>query len=121
MFGALMLAAAVTAVSGAPPPADARNIALSMQIVQRVGDALWSGWSTTPFQIDLLTQNGPVLVNASTYASVVKRLRNVPLARDKRVDFYAVGAGEALLLDQTAPGWHKTYLDARMDLGVLLR
>lgn len=54
--------------------------------------------------------------SARTYASVVKRLRDVPLATDKRIDFYAVGAGEALLLDQTAPGWQKKYLDPRMDL-----
>lgn len=57
--------------------------------------------------------------SARTYVSVVKRLRDVPLATDKRIDFYAVGAGEALLLDQTAPGWQKKYLDPRMDLGAL--
>lgn len=56
--------------------------------------------------------------SASTYASVAKRLRKVPLAEDKRVNFYAVGAGEALLLDQVAPGWQQRYLDPRMDLRV---
>jgi hypothetical protein len=53
-----------------------------------------------------------------TYAGVLKRLRTIPLQEDKRVDFYAVGAGEALLLDQIAPGWHERYLDPRMDLSV---
>jgi hypothetical protein len=53
-----------------------------------------------------------------TYSGVLKRLRSVPLQEDKRVDFYAVGAGEALLLDQIAPGWHERYLDPRMDLRV---
>lgn len=52
-----------------------------------------------------------------TYAAVVKRLRTLPLAQEKRVDFYAVGAGEALLLDRIAPSWHERYLDRRMDLG----
>jgi hypothetical protein len=55
----------------------------------------------------------------ATYAEVIKRLRTIPLGRAKRVDFYALGAGEALLLDRVAPGWRKNYLDPRMDLGVL--
>jgi hypothetical protein len=58
--------------------------------------------------------------SARTYASVVKRLRTQPLQDDKRVNFYAVGAGEALLLDQTAPGWQKKYLNRQMDLSALL-
>jgi hypothetical protein len=53
-----------------------------------------------------------------TYSGVLKRLRTIPLQEDKRIDFYAVGAGEALLLDELAPGWHQRYLDPRMDLGV---
>jgi hypothetical protein len=52
-----------------------------------------------------------------TLRKVITRLRTIPLARDKRVDFYAIGAGEALLLDRLAPGWHARYLDPRMDLG----
>jgi hypothetical protein len=300
----MMLASlAVAALSAAATPQDTANIALSTSIVQRIGDAIWPGWSTTPFQIDLLTQDGPVLVNVPkpftppkfprdleatitletgpiivigeprytqsqtpvrwsvtllhehfhewqyswppyntaaralglargdsggmwmlnypfpytdarvdaayaqmsarlaealesirsprfngalaaylqaranfksvlapddykyftfqcwqegtaryteiavaqraayahqadpafltdaqaaalmddanrTYAGVLKRLRTIPLQEDKRVDFYAVGAGEALLLDQIAPGWHERYLDPRMDLSV---
>jgi hypothetical protein len=51
-----------------------------------------------------------------TYTGVVHRLRTVPLQVDKRIDFYAAGAGEALLLDQLVPGWHARYLDPRMDL-----
>lgn len=53
-----------------------------------------------------------------TYGNVLKRLRTIPLQDDKRVDFYAVGAGEALLLDELVPGWHARYLDRRMDLSV---
>lgn len=51
-----------------------------------------------------------------TYAGVLKRLRSLPLAQEKRVDFYAVGAGEALILDGVAPNWRERYLDRRMDL-----
>lgn len=54
----------------------------------------------------------------STYAGVLKRLRWLPLAQEKRVDFYAVGAGEALILDTISPGWRDRYLDPRMDLDV---
>lgn len=59
-----LLGLIVTVVSTpTPPPEDARNIALASAIVHRVGDRIWPGWSKTPFQIDLLTQDGPVLVN----------------------------------------------------------
>lgn len=53
---------------------------------------------------------------ARTYAGVLKRLRTIPLREDKRIDFYAVGAGEALLLDRIAPAWHGRYLNPGMDL-----
>lgn len=55
---------------------------------------------------------------ARTYAGVLKRLRTIPLQEDKRIGFYALGAGEALLLDRVAPGWHERYLDPRMDLSM---
>ena len=56
--------------------------------------------------------------SAATYASVVKQLRSNSLASEQRTDFYALGAGEALLLDQANPEWRRGYLDKRMDLGV---
>ena len=56
-----------------------------------------------------------------TYAGVLKRLRSLPLAQEKRVDFYAVGAGEAFILDHVAPSWREQYLDSRMDLGRFLK
>lgn len=55
-----------------------------------------------------------------TYWSVLERLRTIPLQRDKRVDFYAVGAGEALLLDRLSPGWHERYLNRAMDLSTFM-
>jgi hypothetical protein len=306
MLALLGLIAAAASATPAPPPQDAQNIALATAIVHRVGDDIWPGWSKTPFQIDLLTQDGPVLVNVDvpftppkfprdleatleldsgpiivigqpkytqaatpirwsvtllhehfhqwqdywpqhyaaamalnlargdktgmwmlnypfpyadervdkayaelsnkladaletirsprfneavkaylqaraafkaglsaddykyfafqcwqegtaryteiavaqraalahsadpsfltgaqaaalindanrTYGNVLKRLRTIPLKDDKRVDFYAVGAGEALLLDQLTPGWHARYLDPRMDLSLFFR
>jgi hypothetical protein len=60
-----LLAASVATASAQPSPADRANIALSTAIVARVGDALWPGWSKTPFAIDLITQDGPVLLNVS--------------------------------------------------------
>jgi hypothetical protein len=53
-----------------------------------------------------------------TYDGVVKRLQTRSLYYDQRIDFYAVGAGEALLLDEIHPGWRQQYLDAHMDLAI---
>jgi hypothetical protein len=53
----------------------------------------------------------------ATYGRVLTRLIMRPLKDDQRVDFYALGTGEALLLDQLSPGWRLRYLDPRMDLG----
>ncbi len=55
----------------------------------------------------------------TTYAGVMRELNDPDaLLRDKRVAFYAFGAGEALLLDRISPGWHEKYLDPRLDLSV---
>ena len=61
MLHALFAAAVVIATS--PPPADAKNIALSTAILDRVGDEIWPDWSKAPFAIDLLTGGGPVEIN----------------------------------------------------------
>ena len=52
-----------------------------------------------------------------TYAHVFAQLRGASLKTNQRVSFYALGAGEALVLDAVVPGWHERYLDPRMDLG----
>lgn len=49
-------------------------------------------------------------------ARVRVQLESVKLGAAKRTAFYAVGAGEGLLLDRLAPGWRSRYLDARFDL-----
>lgn len=56
----------------------------------------------------------------ATYASVLQRLQTISLKDGARTNFYAVGAGEALLLDALHPGWRLGYLDPRMDLDVWL-
>jgi hypothetical protein len=56
----------------------------------------------------------------ATYASVLKRLQTVSLKEGERSNFYAIGAGEAMLLDVLHPGWRLGYLDPRMDLDVWL-
>jgi hypothetical protein len=48
----------------APDAGDLTNIDLSMRVVAGVGDSTWPNWSKTPFVVDLLTSNGPVMVNA---------------------------------------------------------
>src|SRR5579863_7383416 len=58
-----LAATLVAAIATSPPPDDAKNIALSTAILDRVGDRLWPNWSKAPFAIDLLTANGPVEVN----------------------------------------------------------
>ncbi len=52
----------------------------------------------------------------ATYTGVLKRLQTVPLKDGERSNFYAIGAGEAMLLDVLHPGWRLNYLDPRMDL-----
>lgn len=54
----------------------------------------------------------------TTYAGIMRRLEEGDLAKEQRTDFYALGAGEALLLDDMHPGWRLHYLDPRMDLGI---
>jgi len=51
-----------------------------------------------------------------TLARILKRLRTISLKEGQRSNFYAVGAGEALLLDRASPGWHDRYLQSAMDL-----
>jgi len=54
----------------------------------------------------------------ATQARVLRQLvKPSPLAEDQRSSFYALGAGEALILDRVSSGWHARYLDPRMDLG----
>jgi beta-lactamase regulating signal transducer with metallopeptidase domain len=61
--------------------------------------------------------NGLAADSAATYASILQHLRKPDALRtDERVNFYALGAGEALVLDRVAPGWRSRYLDPRMDL-----
>jgi hypothetical protein len=84
-----------------------------IQIAQFAADAHRSDPSfLSDDQANALAQDA-----AATYSSVLKRLRTAALQQDKRIDFYAVGAGEALLLDRLAPTWHSRYLSPQMDLG----
>jgi hypothetical protein len=54
-----------------------------------------------------------------TYYGVTRAVNDPnALARDRRVAFYAFGAGEAILLDRVRPNWHADYLDSRLDLSV---
>ncbi len=47
---------------------------------------------------------------------ILRELRTLTLAKDKRVCFYALGAGEALLLDEVNPVWKERYLKEKFDL-----
>lgn len=55
----------------------------------------------------------------STYGGILREL-NTPLREGERVNFYAFGAAEALLLDRLHPNWRANYLGAAFDLGKLL-
>ena len=46
---------------------------------------------------------------ASLEEGVLARLLDAKLADDERTAFYAVGAGEGLLLDELSPGWQTRY------------
>lgn len=58
--------------------------------------------------------------SAATFDRSVKRLKTMSLANDDRLNFYAFGAGEALVLDALHPQWRTRYLDPHLDLGVFL-
>jgi hypothetical protein len=47
---------------------------------------------------------------------ILAALDTADLAGDRRVNFYAFGAGVALLLDQTGPEWRTAYLSRMFDL-----
>lgn len=47
---------------------------------------------------------------------ILRELRTLTLAKDKRVCFYALGAGEALLLDEVNPAWKERYMKEKFDL-----
>jgi hypothetical protein len=70
MIAAVAFIAALASDGPALSLADRRNIDLSMKIIGRIGDKLWPGWSKTPFDIALITPNGPVLVNVDKPVSV---------------------------------------------------
>jgi hypothetical protein len=53
-------------------------------------------------------------------ARVRQNLRRFDLAKNGRVSFYALGAGEALLLDRTRPDWRDRYFDAGLAMGPLV-
>lgn len=57
----------------------------------------------------------------ATYDRTLKRLETKALSEDERVNFYAFGAGEALVLDQLEPGWRTRYFSPSLDLGTFLR
>lgn len=47
---------------------------------------------------------------------ILRELRTLRLVKNKRVCFYALGAGEALLLDDANPAWKERYLKEKFDL-----
>jgi len=51
---------------------------------------------------------------------VLENLEHFDLAQNKRVSFYALGAGEALLLDRIRPNWRTQYFHTGMAMGPLL-
>jgi hypothetical protein len=51
-----------------------------------------------------------------TYEAILRILTRGSLQNDRRSAFYAVGAGEGMLLDRTSDDWHERYLNANMDL-----
>ncbi len=58
--------------------------------------------------------------SAATYERTLKRLETKALSDDDRVNFYALGGAEALLLDALKPGWRLHYFSPALDLGAFL-
>ena len=51
---------------------------------------------------------------------ILEELGELDLASSKRVSFYPLGAGEAILLDSLKPGWQKRYWTEKFNLEVFL-
>ncbi len=50
------------------------------------------------------------------YDGILNELTDGSLDQNRRVTFYALGAAEALLLDQARPGWHARYFEEKFYL-----
>lgn len=55
-------------------------------------------------------------VAAELRAAMLSELASPDLPKNRRVSFYAFGAGLALLLDMDAPGWKRRYLTEKFAL-----
>ncbi len=53
-------------------------------------------------------------------ARLMDNLQHFDLARNRRVSFYALGAGEALLLDRLKPGWRARYFQSGLAMAPLV-
>ncbi len=51
---------------------------------------------------------------------VLENLEHFDLTQNKRVSFYALGAGEALLLDRIRPNWRTQYFHTGLTMGPLI-
>ncbi len=51
---------------------------------------------------------------------VLRNLDHFDMARDQRVSFYALGAGEALLLDRLSPKWREHYFQTGLAMASLI-
>ncbi len=51
---------------------------------------------------------------------VRRNLEHLDMTKNRRISFYALGAGEALLLDRLRPDWRNDYFDTGFALGPLL-
>lgn len=95
--------AARAAVQAAVSPDDFRY--LDFQLWQE-GVARWTEFSAGELSSDASVR----AAGASLRRDTLAQLAALDLGRDQRVSVYALGAGEALLLDACAPGWRDRYL-----------
>jgi hypothetical protein len=56
------------------------------------------------------------VVAKSLLDAILRELTTLKIEEYKRVAFYPIGAGEALLLDQIDPNWQRRYLKEKFDL-----
>ena len=55
-------------------------------------------------------------VSAVNYKNIIEELKILSLDKVKRVLFYYIGSGEAILLDRINPGWRSRYFTEKFYL-----
>ncbi len=95
------------------PNAFAEVAALNLARGDQTG--MWMLNFPFPYETPEMKQQFSLLAD-DVMNGIMKELSTLKIEEYKRVAFYPIGAGEALLLDRVNPGWQRKYLVEKFDL-----